>query len=220
MEPNSSGVTSKPKARRATERRNRDALILSEAISLMANNGYADTSMQDLADRVGILKGSLYHYFGSKEELLFRILLDAHRQSAQANAELREQDLGPSERLLLTLRTVCRGYIDNTDRSRLYFAEGRQLTGDRLKTLRDLQRQWRDDLRALVDDVLESGESISTADPALLTQFAISGLNSFLTWLVPPIQSQFDDDELVETFVTALARGLGIQERYLPGSTT
>ena len=42
--------------------------------------GYEATSIQDIADAVGILKGSLYYYITSKEDLLFEILEDVHQQ--------------------------------------------------------------------------------------------------------------------------------------------
>ncbi len=40
--------------------------------------GYADASVQDIADELGILKGSLYHYIDTKEDLLFRLLSETH----------------------------------------------------------------------------------------------------------------------------------------------
>ena len=47
---------------------------------LFAEHGYERTTTQDIADATGILKGSLYYYIGSKEQLLFRVLLRTHEQ--------------------------------------------------------------------------------------------------------------------------------------------
>jgi AcrR family transcriptional regulator len=48
--------------------------LFNTAASLFAEKGYHGTSISDLARAMGLQKGSLYHYFKSKEELLFRLL--------------------------------------------------------------------------------------------------------------------------------------------------
>lgn len=48
--------------------------ILSEAAELFLSNGYGDTSLRDIAAAVGIQPASIYHHFGSKEELFTEIL--------------------------------------------------------------------------------------------------------------------------------------------------
>src|SRR5262250_1258901 len=48
--------------------------IFQAAIDLFAAKGYHATSMQDIADALGIQRGSLYHHIESKEDLLFEIM--------------------------------------------------------------------------------------------------------------------------------------------------
>lgn len=60
--------------------RRRHAAIMDAAERLFAAQGYERTTTQELADATGILKGSLYYYIGSKEELLFRVVLRTHEQ--------------------------------------------------------------------------------------------------------------------------------------------
>ncbi|WP_436376605.1 TetR/AcrR family transcriptional regulator [Cytobacillus sp. BC1816] len=52
---------------------NKREAILETAVSLFAEKGYNQTSMQEIADGVGISKGSLYSFFTSKEELMISI---------------------------------------------------------------------------------------------------------------------------------------------------
>ncbi|OHX44284.1 TetR/AcrR family transcriptional regulator [Cytobacillus oceanisediminis] len=52
---------------------NKRHLILETAVSLFAEKGYNQTSMQEIADGVGISKGSLYSFFTSKEDLMISI---------------------------------------------------------------------------------------------------------------------------------------------------
>jgi AcrR family transcriptional regulator len=53
--------------------RKRDEII-QVAAKLFRSSGYVETSMKDIADGVGILKGSLYYHFSSKEELLNEVV--------------------------------------------------------------------------------------------------------------------------------------------------
>src|SRR3954462_10763817 len=52
----------------------RRELILREAAGLFAGQGVAKTTVRDIAERVGILSGSLYHHFTSKDMLLTEIV--------------------------------------------------------------------------------------------------------------------------------------------------
>jgi AcrR family transcriptional regulator len=48
--------------------------ILSKSLEVFRHRGYHNTSMNDLASAVGLLKGSFYHYFDSKETLMKEVL--------------------------------------------------------------------------------------------------------------------------------------------------
>ncbi|HKY51602.1 MAG TPA: helix-turn-helix domain-containing protein, partial [Candidatus Limnocylindria bacterium] len=47
--------------------------MLSAAARIFREKGYHGTSVRDIAEAVGLLKGSLYHYIRSKEQLLARL---------------------------------------------------------------------------------------------------------------------------------------------------
>ena len=49
--------------------------ILFHAAKLFSERGVAGTTVRDIADEVGILSGSLYHYFGSKDAIAFEIVI-------------------------------------------------------------------------------------------------------------------------------------------------
>ncbi|MCK5679483.1 TetR family transcriptional regulator [bacterium] len=61
--------------------------LFDKAAALFAQKGYHGTSINDLARSMDLKKGSLYHYFRSKEELLFR-LLDQYISDALAEIEV------------------------------------------------------------------------------------------------------------------------------------
>lgn len=63
------------------------ALIKEAAIRLFAANGYANASLEEIADAAKFTKGAIYYYFKSKEKLLLEILDDIERRSVTKTAE-------------------------------------------------------------------------------------------------------------------------------------
>lgn len=53
--------------------------ILSEASALFRRSGYADVSLEQVADAAGVTRGLLHHYFGSKRGLFLEVVADAVR---------------------------------------------------------------------------------------------------------------------------------------------
>lgn len=66
------------------QRQERESLILQAAEELLIEKGYHETSIDDIAARVGISKGTVYLHFQSKEELIFALFERNHRQFQQA----------------------------------------------------------------------------------------------------------------------------------------
>src|SRR6202050_1932995 len=70
--------TNKPKSLRKGPDRRRQ--IIAAASELFARNGFEGTSIRDIAAASGVLSGSLYYHFPSKEDLLFTV----HQESLTA----------------------------------------------------------------------------------------------------------------------------------------
>src|ERR1700679_3195574 len=78
----SNGAPATPKGRR------RDREVLRAATTVFYERGYASATVQDVADALGMLKGSLYYYIDSKEDLLYRLLLEIHDGVDEVLAEV------------------------------------------------------------------------------------------------------------------------------------
>lgn len=89
-----------PRVRRALDGgRVRDREVLDAAINIFWEKGYSGTSVQDVADALGMLKGSLYYYIDSKEDLLEMIFSDSHDEVQKITDEVLALDLDPGTRL-------------------------------------------------------------------------------------------------------------------------
>ena len=69
------GTDERPQRQRMAPEERRGA-ILEAALSVFSDLGYTQATLNDVADRVGVTKGCLYHYFESKEQLLLDLIRD------------------------------------------------------------------------------------------------------------------------------------------------
>ena len=67
--------TNSPFKLSASDETNRLAEIYRAAASLICEKGYDATSMNDIAEAVGLTKAGIYHHIEGKKDLLFRCLL-------------------------------------------------------------------------------------------------------------------------------------------------
>ena len=86
----------------------RDQIILAAA-QLFVNHGYSGTSMRDIADGVGMLPGSVYHYYPSKEDLFVAIHREGFRRLMHNIREAMKRSPDPWKRLEL----ACAEHIND-----------------------------------------------------------------------------------------------------------
>jgi AcrR family transcriptional regulator len=193
--------TASRRARRPpTERRNRDDAVMAAAIEVMSERGYAATSVQEVADRVGVLKGSLYHYFSSKEDLLYRIVEQSHRQTTEIAEAAAALGLSPLEELLVYLRQSAAWYLNNRDRANIFFTDRRHLTGERLQQSNEWGRYFERHLQGLIAAGQEDGSIRTDWDTRLVTRYVLGSINSIRFW---PSRSgrQFTVDDMTGALV-------------------
>lgn len=192
---------------RRKQRRNRDSDVLEEAIHVISERGYAGTSIQEVADRVGVLKGSLYHYFTSKEELLFRILESSHEEVSGIAEEIAALGLSPLDELLEYLQRSGLWYIANDKRANIFFTETRCLTGDRLQLANTWGRAFESRVQRLVTAAQDNGEIRKDQDTRLIARFVMGSVNNVRNW---PSRSGkgFSDEEIASALVALVRNAL------------
>ncbi|MEU6643562.1 TetR/AcrR family transcriptional regulator [Saccharomonospora sp. NPDC046836] len=177
-------MATRPKGR-TIDRRNREPEILAAAIEVFHKKGYAAASLRDVADIVGVLKGSLYHYISSKEELLARICVESHKQSSMIMQESLDSADTPLDQLRTFLHKTAIWYLTNIERVHIYFNEGKWLTGDRLEEVRTQGREFHAFIRSLIDRARSEDRIRTDVDPRVAAQLIIGALNNISTWYRP-----------------------------------
>jgi AcrR family transcriptional regulator len=203
-------MAAKTPERPSAEGRNRDSSVIAAAIAVMSQKGYSGTSIQEVADRVGVLKGSLYHYFSSKEELLFRILDESHEESVVIADAVAALGLEPLDELKDYLTRQSIWYLKNVERANIFFTESRNLTGDRRDLVKERGVQFEKHMRDLIAAAQEDGQIRSQVNVRLLTRFVI-GLFNHVRLRPSRSQGTFTSDQLVSALIELIFNGLDAQ---------
>src|ERR1700742_1512223 len=146
------------------ERRNRSQDVLEAAVRVFHKKGYASSSIQDIADEVGVLKGSLYHYIDSKEDLLARLFEDSAAHFLTMLDEAGSLDAPPVERLRRFAYSCSYWYLQNIERVTIYANEWKHLTGNRRKAVVEIREDYERRLASLIAAAKDAGEATPDLD--------------------------------------------------------
>src|SRR3954471_10339967 len=174
-----------------------------QAARLFAEKGYHGTSIGDLADAMGVQKGSLYAHIDSKADLLWDVARDG---AAAFHAALDGVDeaLPVTEKIRLALRAHLRVVAEQLDIATVFIREWRYLEGDRREEFLAERRRYEDRFRSLYREGRELGELRTDLDDGTATLLALSAANWTYTWLKPGV----DTDELADRFYDFLLDGM------------
>lgn len=157
-----------------TEADRKRCQIVKKAAGLFDRNGYHNTSMDDLAAAVGLRKPSLYHYFESKEEILFWIhqefidlIIERQMQRDGNGLEAPELLLGVISDIL-ELMDTHRGHV------RVFFEHGRELPSKYKKTIRTKRDFYQRQVENIIAAGVKQGD-FREVDPTL-TALALFGM--------------------------------------------
>jgi AcrR family transcriptional regulator len=178
-------VTSRPTRPALRERYDRrQQEVVESAAKLFAERGYEQTSVPDLARGLGLATGSLYHYFGSKEQLLIEIcdqLVDPLLERAR---ELVAEDASPEQRLRDVVRLWVAHVVEHRDHM-LVFQQQRHAIerGTQWRSVRASRKAF----EQLVDDVLSDvlGTVDTPANRRLVLSALLGMVNHTAQWYRP-----------------------------------
>ncbi|HEY5334191.1 MAG TPA: hypothetical protein VIJ21_11655, partial [Solirubrobacterales bacterium] len=129
-----------------------------------------------------VLKGSLYHYIDSKEDLLARIFEDSAGHFTAMLEEASGLDERPVERLRSFGYACSLWYLQNIERMAIYVTEWKHLTGKRRKEVVLIREDYERRLTNLIGEVAEAGEATPDLDVNFATYFIFGALNGLPSW--------------------------------------
>jgi TetR/AcrR family transcriptional regulator, cholesterol catabolism regulator len=184
----------------ATNRRDE---LVGVAARLFAERGYHGTSMADLAEAMGVQKGSLYSLTGSKQDLLVLITRNG-AASFHAALDGVPDDAEPLERLRLALRGHLAVVAAQVDAATVFTREWRFLDEPERTAFRTERRRYEERWRELLREAAERGALRSDLDAEAAVLLVLSAANWAYTWIRPGA----DTDALADRFFAILVDGV------------
>jgi AcrR family transcriptional regulator len=155
------------------------------ASALFRRNGYAATSIRDIANALAIRGPSLYAHVASKEEVLWAIV---DRAASRFEAAADSADAGgpadPSGRIAALVRAHVDVVTADPGEASVFVAEWRHLSSARRQQILERRDAYERRFREAIADGMAAG-AFAMTDPAIAATFLLSALNGMATWYRP-----------------------------------
>ncbi|TQS40173.1 TetR/AcrR family transcriptional regulator [Cryptosporangium phraense] len=172
--------------------------LLAAAREEFAERGYGGASIRDIAQRAAVSLAALYHYYGSKQELLYALLdegMDVYDQiSLQALGRTGDD---PAERLEALVEALVRFRCGPRGSSQLELTEFRSLSPEQHAALRTRQAVATGRFREVIADGVGSG-IFRTPEPDDARRAIIAACNAIAQWWRP--DGSIQPHDLIERY--------------------
>jgi AcrR family transcriptional regulator len=175
------------------------------AARVFAERGYDQTSVQELSEALGMAAGGLYHYFGSKEQLLFRICDQLMEPLLDRARRLLAGEDAPDEQLRALVHMWVAHVVDHRAHM-LVFGQERHVI-ERAPQWRAV-RASRKAFERLVDDLLRRAEetgAIRFSDRRVALSALLGMVNATAQWYRP--RGRLSPSEIADGYLELLGAG-------------
>jgi TetR/AcrR family fatty acid metabolism transcriptional regulator len=204
-------MAARPRAGAVDKRR----LILDAAITVFARKGFHHCRVSDVADEAGVAYGLVYHYFGSKEEILNQLFMERWQLMLDAIAEIDRQEIPARDKLYLVASFIIDSYHHEPDLMKVIIVEVTRAANtfgrDHLEKIREAYGM----IAAIVESARADGsfkEDISADFAAMCFYGAIEQLLS--GWIFGYLPTTDEEFERAKSLVVETICG-GLEPRTL-----
>lgn len=165
----------------------RERQILDVAASLFRERGYQGMRMDDLAATVNLNKGTLYHYFPSKAELLYRIYRDTAKEFLE-RIRLHPADAPADQLITMLIHDIAAAIGERRDYVTVFFQEkqwlDKWLPADQFEEIDGLQAEFRNYVTGVIERGVEA-KIFRPVDAAVATFGLIGMVGWTYQWYTP-----------------------------------
>jgi TetR/AcrR family transcriptional regulator, cholesterol catabolism regulator len=185
--------------------------LLLIAADLFADRGYVATTVREIADEAGILSGSLYHHFDSKESMIDAILSGFIDDTLGSYEAVVAGGQGPRETFEGLVRASLGGMVDNRSAILIYQNEARFLASQpRFSYLRDAHRKFERIWTDVLESGVRSGEFRDGIDPKLVYRLVRDTVWTAPRWYRPG--ASLKPERITEQYVAVLVAGVASRD--------
>jgi len=180
--------------------------LMRVSVELFAEFGYAQTSVQQIVDAAGVTKGALYHYFKSKDDLLFDIydrLLSMQREHLDA---IVARGLDPEQTVRLVCEDVIVTSIEGLADGAVFFRSQHMLSEKRQREVKQRRRDYNGAFEAVLERGRTAGVFRTDIPPAILIANFFSDVHYLAQWYSPggALTKQQVASELTDLYLAGL----------------
>ena len=179
-------------------------LIATTAARLFSTKGYIETSMEDVAAASKISKGGMYHYFSSKDDLLY-VVLSGFMNLVLENVEQElERIESPVEKIRFIIFRHVKIYTEHTYAARTLLNEAHNLSSPRSKEVKSKEREY----FAAIARILSSytGPRVDNDKLRIITFTLLGMCNWIYSWYDP--KGPTGPDQLSQIIFETFTKGL------------
>jgi TetR/AcrR family transcriptional regulator, cholesterol catabolism regulator len=185
----------------------RQAELLQIAADLFAERGYVATTVRDIADAAGILSGSLYHHFDSKESMIDEILSTFIDKTLASYDAVVAEGLPPKETFERLVHLSLGSMTSDRSAILIYQNEARFLAQEpRFSYLRDAHRKFERIWTRVLERGIEEGEFRPNIDPKLIYRLVRDTVWTAPRWWRPG--GSLKPERITEQYVAVLVDGI------------
>jgi AcrR family transcriptional regulator len=180
--------------------------LMHASVELFAEHGYAQTSVQQIVDAAGVTKGALYHYFKSKDDLLF----DIYDRILSLQREHLDEIVARGEDPVRTIRLVCEDVIVTSiewmHEGTVFFRSQHMLTAARQQEVKRRRREYNDAFEAILERGRTAGLFRTDIPPAIQIAHFFSDVHYLGQWYSPggPLSKEQVASELTDLYLAGL----------------
>jgi AcrR family transcriptional regulator len=182
--------------------------LVAVAARLFHERGYDATSMQEIADEMGILKGSLYHYVVTKEDLLWMIVQAPLQELLdEVKAALSDESMPVSARIRRAVTVHCESFDRHHPHMSVITREyGETLSPGMREQIAAMREEYYSSWKKAIASGQRTGELRSDIDSAIATEAILGMVNWMFRWYKPG--GRLTATKVADQFAELLDRGL------------
>jgi AcrR family transcriptional regulator len=156
--------------------------LVAEATRLFAEKGFDRVAVQEIVDAAGVTKGAMYHYFGSKDDLLHEIYGRVLRMQTERLEAVAASAAPLPERLRAAAVDVIVTSIANFDETKVFYRSMDHLSPAKHREVRAERRRYHERFRALVAEGQQAGTFRADVPADLVVNYFFGSVHHLGTW--------------------------------------
>lgn len=193
--------------KKQTSQKKRETEVYAVAARLFATKGFHATRMQDIADELGMQKGSLYYYFNSKDELLSELVTGSVQEAQNSLQIILDSDALPSQKLNSAIEEHLRILQQNADLHLINAQEILMSLDEKTAvTTNTLLKNYENIWVAILQEGIDAGDFRANLDQKITVKALLGMCNATLTWFEPT--GRLTSRQIGQLFNELITKGL------------